>query len=181
MPRGEALDVDLVDDGLVPRRAEQPVVTPREGRLDDDALGDERGAVALVGHGGRLGLAGAVAEERVVPADAAGDRLRVGIEKNLGRIEAVPLGRRVRAVDAVAVEQTGPRFGQIDVPDLVAALRDGDPSDFARGVRRVEEAEVDRRRVLAEEGEIDARAVPGGAQRVGAPRARTEGRGRHRA
>jgi hypothetical protein len=152
-----------------------------ERRLDDDALRDEGRAVARVGRRARLGLAGAVAEERVVPADAAGYGLRVGIEQDLGRIEAVPVGGRVGAVGAVAVEEPRARFGQIDMPDLVAALGDGDPPDLERGVRRVEEAELDRRRVLAEEREVDAGPVPGGAQRVGTPRARTEGRGGHRA
>ena len=75
----------------------------------------------------------------------------------------------VGAVDPVAVEQAWARLGQIDVPDLVGVLGDGDAANLALRDSRVEEAEIDRGRVFAEKGEVDAGAVPGGARRVGSP------------
>ena len=45
---GEAAHVRLVDDGLAPGRLGRPVVAPVEAVVDDDALGDAGGAVALV-------------------------------------------------------------------------------------------------------------------------------------
>jgi hypothetical protein len=35
VPMGEALDVQLVDEGLVPRGARRAVIPPGEGRIDD--------------------------------------------------------------------------------------------------------------------------------------------------
>jgi hypothetical protein len=46
-------------------------------------------------------------------------------------------------------------------------LLHADALAFAPWVLRVEEAEIDRRRVLAEEGEVDPGSVPRGAERVG--------------
>ena len=45
---GEALDVRLVDDRLVPRCAQRLVVLPLEGRFDDHRLRDAWGRVGLV-------------------------------------------------------------------------------------------------------------------------------------
>src|SRR5204862_1607431 len=44
----EALDVCLVYDGAVPGRVGPAVVAPVEVRIDDDRLGDVRGAVLIV-------------------------------------------------------------------------------------------------------------------------------------
>ena len=58
------------------------------------------------------------------------------------RVEAVAVLGPIRAVHAVAVEQPGPRFGQVAVPDLVGVLRERDALDFAPALR-IEEAELD--------------------------------------
>ena len=52
----EALDVHLVDDRLVPRRARRPVVAPGERRIDDRRQRRERRVVALVER--QVGVAG---------------------------------------------------------------------------------------------------------------------------
>ena len=94
----EALHVQLVDDGLVPRRLEPPVALPVEAGIDHDAARHRGRVVGVVGHGLGSGLAGAVRERvRGLPAHAAVDRLRVGIEQQLGRVEAVPVLGCVRA------------------------------------------------------------------------------------
>ncbi len=79
--------------------------------------------------------------------------------------------RLVGAVHAVAVEQTRARFREIDVPDLVVALQQRDALELAGGAIGMEQAELYGRRVLAEHGEVDAGAVPRGAERVGCSRA----------
>ena len=163
----EALDVELVDDGLVPRRARRGVVAPGEGGVDD---GGERGEVRVVAvvEGEVLGrVADPVAEHLVAPLDRAGDGLGVGIEDDLVGVEAVPGGGLVGPVHAVAVELAGLHVGQVGVPDEVGLLGHADACRLARVLPRVEQAELHRGRVLGEEGEVDAQAVPGRPEGIG--------------
>src|SRR4051794_29524331 len=136
----EALDVQLVDHRVVPRRARRPVVAPAEGAVDDLAA-PEAGA------------------------DLAADQPGVWIEEQLGRIEAVAPVRVVRAVDAITVELPRARVGQIAVPDEVGALAQLDTLDLAPPAR-VEQAQLDALGVLREEREVDAGAVPGRTERM---------------
>ena len=71
---GEALDVQLVDGGVAPPRADLAVVAPVEVVVDHDAAGDVRRGVALVAplRGGRRG-------ELVVGLEAEDGR--VGVER----------------------------------------------------------------------------------------------------
>ncbi len=85
MLAGGPLDVDLVDDGVLPRRAQLAVAVPVEEGVDDHAAGHERRRVAVVAH---VGFVPAVAEDGLVPDDLAGDRLGVGVEEQLGRVAA---------------------------------------------------------------------------------------------
>ncbi len=179
MTQGESLDVHFVDDRLVPRRAQEAVPAPREGGLDDDALGQICRAVARIGLARRVRLARTIAAHGVVPVQITRDGPGIRIEHHLGRIEAMALRRLIGAVHAVAVEVARARLGKIDVPDLIGALGHGDAGDLTAGILRVEEAEIHRDRVLAEEGEVHAGAVPGGAERVGPARASAEGAGGH--
>jgi hypothetical protein len=138
--RGEALDVSLVHHRQVPRRAERPIVAPGEGGVHDDALGNEGSAVAIVSREVGVRVADPVPEDRVAPLDRPRDRLGVGIEQELPRVEAMARGRFVGAVHAVPVVESRPPLGEVDVPDLIGALDHWDPVDLPGGVRRVEEA-----------------------------------------
>jgi hypothetical protein len=60
------------------------------------------GAVALVERQIALGIADPVAEQRVVPAQLAGERLGVGIDQQLVVVEAMAGVGLVGAVDPVA-------------------------------------------------------------------------------
>ena len=57
------------------------------------------------------------------------------------------------------------------MPDLIGALLEPELAELLAWISLVEEAERHRGGVLAEEGEVDAGAVPGGAERVRATRA----------
>src|SRR5690606_28756730 len=111
----------------------------------------------------------AVAVMRIGPAQLAGERLGVGVEQQLVRVEAVAGARLVGAVDAVAVERAGPNVGQVAVPDLVGMLRQRHAVGLALA-GRVEQAQLDTAGMGREQGEVDAVAVPGGAERIGLSR-----------
>ena len=120
----EALHVQLVDDGLVPRRLERPVALPVEARVDHDAARHRGRVVGVVGYSGVTRSARDVGEGvRSLPAHATFDRLRVRIDQQLGGVEAVPALGRVRAVDAAAVALPGPDSRQVAVPVEGGALR----------------------------------------------------------
>ena len=67
---------------------------------------------------------------------------------------------------AVAVELARPDVGQVAVPDLVGVFGQGDAVGLAPAVG-VEQAQFDLGGVGGEQGEIDARSVPGRAARMG--------------
>ena len=167
MPDGEAFDVHLVDHRLVPWDSRWPVVAPAEGPVDHDRLRQVRRAVAIVRGQILARIADPVAEERLVPAHGAIDRLGIGIEQELRGIEAMALFGLPGPFHAIPVEEPRPGLGQIGVPDVVRLLGQAHAPLLARGIDGVEEAELDPRRVLAEQREVHAGAVPGRAQGIG--------------
>ncbi len=159
----------LVDDGIAPRHARRAVVAPGEGAVDHAAFRHAARVVAAVERQVFAGRADPVAEMGVGPAERSEQRLGVGVDQQLVGVEAVAGGRLVGAVDPVAVERAGARFRQIAVPDLVRVFRQRHPVDLA-GAGLVEQAQLDPGRIGREQGEIDAEAVPGGAERIGTAR-----------
>ena len=101
---GEALDVQLVDDRLVPGGPRRPVVAPGEGRIDDRRQRGIRGTVAVVEGEVGLRVVELVAEQLVGPAHVAADQLGVRVEHDLVGVEPVPLGRIERPVKPVAIK-----------------------------------------------------------------------------
>ena len=110
---GEAAHVRFVDDGVGPRHVGRPIVAPVEAVVDDDGLRHARRAVAPVE--GEIGArrVHAVAEQRIGPAQLAGDAPRVGIEQQLVRVEAMAVlrARRGRGRDS---RRAGPARARAD-------------------------------------------------------------------
>ena len=92
--------------------------------------------------------------------------LAYGSRSKLGRIEAMPVLGLVRAVDAVAIGKSRSRLGQVGVPHLIGVLLHADAVALPPRILWIEEAEVDGRRVLAEEGEVHSGPVPRGTERI---------------
>ena len=69
-------------------------------------------------------------------------------------------------MDAIAVDRSRPRIGQIAVPDLVGVLRQHDPFQLPPPVP-IEQAQFDLGGMGGEESEIHTQAIPGSAQRKG--------------
>ena len=86
---GEALDVRLVDEGLVVGDGEAAVALPVEERVDDHAVRHVRGGVVVVR---AVLVAEVVGEQRLVPLDLAAGRLGVGVEEQLVGVAAQALG-----------------------------------------------------------------------------------------
>ncbi len=169
-PLGEALHVQLVDDRLVPGAPQEVVALPLERLVEDDRLGDRGGIVGRVHEQVVAVLVGEGAS--AIPLHRPLDRLRVRVDQQLVRVEAVPPLGGPRPVDPVAVALPGADPGEIAVPvvrrvagELVAGL----------DVRVVEEAQHDTLRVLRREGEVRTAAVPARAERE-----RLSGPGAHR-
>ena len=161
------LHVGLVDDGTIPRRLRMAVVVPGERVVDDDAFGHSSGAIGVVDLEIVSRMAHLVGKERVIPLDLARDRLGVGIDEQLGRIEPVTVLGIVRAMDPEAVELARSHVGEKAVPDLVGPFPKQNLVLLDRIVRPLEQTELDGGRVLGEDGEVDALSVPGGAEGVG--------------
>ena len=152
---GEALHVRLVDHRFGVRRLRQPVARPVEERVDHDALHHGRGRVVVVA---RVGVAEVVAEHRLPPLHLAFDGLGVGVEQQLVRVEALPRGRVVRPVDAVAVALPGLHRRQVRVPDVRVDVAQFDAGLFAAVA---EQAQFDFLGAFAEQREVRAAAIEG--------------------
>ena len=139
----EPFDVQLVDDRVVPRREERPIVAPRKRRIDHRGQRRVRCVVAIVERQVFPLVADAVPEHLVAPSNRTRDRFRVWIHDNFVRVESVAVLRLVRPVDAITVELVRARVGQKAVPHLVGLLGQLDCGRFFRGVRRVEQAKLD--------------------------------------
>jgi hypothetical protein len=164
MPGGESLDVGLINDGLVPRCAQRAIVPPGERRVDDHALGDVVRAVAVVA-GEIVTAAHGISEDGLVPVHGPVDGSGVRVEQQFGGVEAMPLAGLPRTGDAVAVPLSRTDLRQIDVPDVIRVLNQGDARRLGE-LGPVEQAQLHAGGVLGEEGEVDAGAVPGRAERI---------------
>ena len=142
MALGVALDVGLVDDRLVPRAPRRDVALPVERAVDDHRLGNREGVVLVVGLEVRVRRVVGRVGQHVgrIPVDAAFDRLGVGIDEQLDRVEAVALLGRVAAVHAVAVALAGADARQVAVPVVSRAL---DHVDALLGPVLGEQAQLD--------------------------------------
>ena len=162
----QPLEVGLVDDRVAPRHVGAAVVAPGPRRVLHHALRHHRRAVAPVRR--RVGAVAARAKaiQRVVPADLAGELAGVRIQQQLVGVEAVAGARLVGSVHTVPVCLSGSRVGDVAVPNLIGAARQGEALGF-RTALPIEQTQVDSGRVRREQGEVHSPAVPGRAERRG--------------
>ena len=120
----EPLDVRLIDDGLAPGNARRYVTSPVERGIDDDAARHRGGIIAwaaamVVGAWSGTGI---IAIDRTGVVESPVDGTRVGIDEQLGRIEAQTDLGTIWTVDAIAVDLTRPQTRDIAVPDVAGAF-----------------------------------------------------------
>ena len=161
---GQALDVRLVDDGVVPGDMRPDLAAaPVEGLVDHHRLGHAARIVAPVEREVLARAAGAIGEMRVAPDQPAGQPLGIGIEQQLVGVEAVAVLGLVGAVNAIAVELAGRYVVEIAVPDVFGALGQFDALEFAPALA-VEQAQLDLLRIGGEQREVGPPSVPAGAE-----------------
>src|SRR3954471_4335194 len=104
MKLGIAADMRFIDDGAVPRHLRPALAPPCEGGIDHTAFWHEARIVAPVK--AEIGVPGAdrVAEQCIVPAQRADERLGVRVKHQLVRIEAVAVPWVVRAMYSIGVD-----------------------------------------------------------------------------
>ena len=159
-----ALDVRLVDHRLLVGNSERPVVGPVEiGVHHHRGHRVRRGVGVVVG----VRVPEPVGEQRLVPLDAAVDRLGIRVEQQLAWVAPQSCRRVVGSVYpvAVALARADPRH--VAVPDQGVAFGQRDPRLVAR---IVEQAQFDPVRGFREDREIGAAAVICRAQWVGRAR-----------
>ena len=147
---GQALDVGLVDDGVVVLVGRRVVVAPVEVGGDHHGVHGVRGRVLGVALGRVLEI---VAVQRGVVGGHPGDRLGVRVQQQLAGIAALPIGGIEGAVHAVAVPLPGLHRWQVDVPHVGVHLGH---LDAALRAVLVEQAQFDAISGFGEEGEIGA-------------------------
>ena len=158
--------VGFVDDRAIPRHERLRVLFPVEARVDDDALGHERRAVALVESQIVAFRADRVAETGVIPLELPDVFARVRIEQQLVGIEAMALFGLVRTMHAIAVHLSRPdaaRCSRARSRRCIRAAR----CAAAPSRRDIEQTQFDLGGVRRKQGEIDAFAVPGRAAGMG--------------
>ncbi len=106
---GIAAYVGLVDDRAIPWDRRCTLPTPGESRVYNTGFRHETSAVALIE--GHVVAAHGVAEDGVIPLQAADVRLGIGVEAQFVRVEAVAARRIIRPVDAVTIGGSGARVG----------------------------------------------------------------------
>ena len=156
----------LVDDGVRPGDVSAPIfAAPIEIRIDDHRLGHEGGAVALVeGQVIPLG-ADRVSENSGIPCQLPRVGPGVRIEQQLVGVEAVAGLRLERTMHPKPIEGSGAHFAQVAVEDFVGELRKLETVGLARAAR-VEQANLDLRRVGGKDGEVRALCIRRGAERI---------------
>ena len=165
---GEALDVHLVDDHLVPRAPGPLVTLPIKRRIDHDRLGDRRRIVFLITHQISVILAGNRIRMDVGrrPVHGPVDRQRVRVDQQLVGVEPISVLRRPRPLHPVAISLARADTRQIAVPMKRRALAQ---RQTRLGAIVVEQTQLDAFGVLGEQRKIRSLPVPRRARRQRLP------------
>src|SRR5207244_10282984 len=132
---------------------------PGECLVDDHAFGYRAGVVLIVDGEILFGVTDPVSIKRIGPIDRSRNRLRIGIEQELGRVESVPLLRLIRPMDAVAITLSGTYLRQVYMPDVIGTFLDSNPVSFLIGVRFVKQTQLHRRGIFRKQREVHSLAV----------------------
>src|SRR6185436_6616651 len=108
MPHRESANMQLIDHGVVERRARSTIIAPRERGIDHTRLRHACRTVMLVERQILFRMTDAIAELRVTPPDLPLDMLRVRLDQQLVRVEAMPTLGLIWAMHTIAVKEARP-------------------------------------------------------------------------
>jgi len=140
--------MQLIDQRLVPRDLEQPVIAPAERGIHHDALWHAFRAIAFVPGEVGIRVSNGITEAGIAPANVTGDGFGVGIEQKLGRVKAVADLGLIGTMNPVPVPLPGADLRQIDMPNLVRLLPQRDLRHLLLAILPLEETQFDCGRML---------------------------------
>ena len=160
MAHRDPAHMGLVHHGLVERDPGMAVVPPIEEGAHHHRSRYRRCRVRVVRLVWVIELVG---EHRRSPGDGSVDRLRVGIEQQLGRVGSLTATGFPWAVDPEAVPLPGDDLGKVTMPDEAIALGELDPGF---GAIVGEETELHRVSNFRKDRDICPSAVECSAERI---------------
>ena len=110
----ETFHVCFVNYGVAERSAGRPIILPFEGRVDDDAFGNERGVGPRIASQVFESCADPIGEQGVVPSNRTFDRFRVRIDEEPRGVEPQAVGGIVWSRTRHAERCPGPIPGKYD-------------------------------------------------------------------
>ena len=160
----EAAHMSLIDHRLVPGRPQRLVVSPAEGLIGDNAKRRTVGVVPVVEGHVAGGIADAVSEHGVRPAQLSADGPGIRVQENLVGVEPMPVVGIEGTVNPIPVQLTGLDVGQIAVPHQFRLFAQRDAVGFGAVVLGIKQAQFNTCGVFGEDGKVHAGSVPGGAE-----------------
>ena len=143
----QALDVRLIDDGVLPGNMRADLAAaPVEGLIDDHGFRHAAGIVAPVEREILTRASGAVGEMCIAPYQPSGKPPSIGIEQQLIGVEAVTVFGLIGAVNAIALKFAGPDIGKITVKHLIGIFGQLNAALFALA-GLIEQANLDLGRI----------------------------------
>src|SRR5712664_806952 len=101
---GESLDMELIDQGIVPTDLRWCVRFPGESGVDHSVLGHSNGIIAPVKSQVLLPVSDTVSERGVAPPEGSLNLLAIGVEQELVVIKPMALLRGVWTIHPVSVQ-----------------------------------------------------------------------------
>src|SRR5262249_26782936 len=127
---GEALDVRLVNDRVLPGHGGPAFFAPGEGLVDDHTLGHTARIIAPVKREIAACATGAVAEMRIAPYEPSAQLPCIRIDEELVRVEAQSTLGLIGAMHPIAIELPRRPIAEIAMPDILGAFRQRDALDL---------------------------------------------------
>ena len=111
---------------------------PIEVGTSDHAFGHAAGAIAAVDAEVGVLASEAIRVDRLLPIDAAGNRLGIRVDEQLGGVEAQAARRFPGAMDAIAVELPRLQSRNVSMPDESGLFAQPDAASLATSAAVVE-------------------------------------------
>ena len=101
--RGEALDVQFVNDRLGPWCAKQPIAAPAERLVDHHAFRHVRRTVSFISRQIAVRITEAIPEHAIGQPYGIRNGFGVGVDQQFGGIEPMSGSGIIRSVDSIAI------------------------------------------------------------------------------